>query len=43
MVTTFLEANGPGYWKTSEENIEHLQELYDEIEGGAESISIEEK
>jgi magnesium chelatase subunit H len=27
MVTTFLEANGRGYWDTSDENIERLQEL----------------
>ena len=32
MVTTFLEANGRGYWDTSEENIERLQELYAEVE-----------
>jgi len=31
MVTTFLEANGRGYWETSEENIERLQELYSEV------------
>ena len=32
MVTTFLEANGRGYWDTSDENIERLQELYAEVE-----------
>merc|ERR1719296_601261 len=32
MVTTFLEANGRGYWEPSEENIERLQELYAEVE-----------
>merc|ERR1712046_522836 len=32
MITTFLEANGRGYWDTSEENIERLQELYQEVE-----------
>jgi magnesium chelatase subunit H len=32
MVTTFLEANGRGYWETSDENIERLQELYAEVE-----------
>merc|ERR1719267_475758 len=32
MVTTFLEANGRGYWDTSEENLELLQELYQEVE-----------
>ncbi|EGB06326.1 hypothetical protein AURANDRAFT_65714 [Aureococcus anophagefferens] len=30
MVTTFLEANGRGYWDTDEENLERLQELYQE-------------
>merc|ERR1719401_2922479 len=37
MVTTFLEANGRGYWDTSEENLERLRQLYadvdDKIEG----------
>mmetsp|Transcript_60506 Transcript_60506/g.96072 ORF Transcript_60506/g.96072 Transcript_60506/m.96072 type:complete len:1144 (+) Transcript_60506:2-3433(+) len=37
MVTTFLEANGRGYWDTSEENLDRLRELYadvdDKIEG----------
>jgi hypothetical protein len=28
MVATFLEVNGRGYWETSEENLERLQELY---------------
>jgi magnesium chelatase subunit H len=32
MVTTFLEANGRGYWDTSEENIERLQQLYADVE-----------
>jgi len=37
MITTFLEANGRGYWDTSEENIDRLRQLYadvdDKIEG----------
>jgi len=37
MVTTFLEANGRGYWETSEENLDRLRQLYadvdDKIEG----------
>jgi len=38
MVTTFLEANGRGYWDTSEENIERLQELYQEVEDRIEGV-----
>merc|ERR1712127_161417 len=38
MVTTFLEANGRGYWDTSEENIERLQQLYAEVEDWIEGI-----
>merc|ERR1719356_787252 len=38
MVTTFLEANGRGYWDTDEENIERLQELYQEVEDRIEGI-----
>jgi len=38
MVTTFLEANGRGYWDTSEENIEKLQELYAEVEDRIEGV-----
>jgi len=37
MVTTFLEANGRGYWETTEENLDRLRQLYadvdDKIEG----------
>ncbi|MEM9162272.1 MAG: magnesium chelatase subunit H [Cyanobacteria bacterium P01_F01_bin.4] len=39
MLTTLLEVNGRGYWETSDENIERLQELYEEVEnriGGVE-------
>ncbi|KAH8093482.1 ligase [Aureococcus anophagefferens] len=39
MVTTFLEANGRGYWDTDEENLERLQELYQEVEDKLEGIS----
>jgi len=38
MVTTFLEANGRGYWDTSEENLELLQELYQEVEDKIEGV-----
>ena len=32
LVSTFLEANGRGYWETSEENLEKLRTLYMEVE-----------
>jgi len=32
MVANFLEANGRGYWETSEENLERLRQLYLECE-----------
>jgi magnesium chelatase subunit H len=38
MVTTFLEANGRGYWDTSDENLELLQELYQEVEDKLEGV-----
>lgn len=38
MVTTFLEANGRGYWDTSDDNIELLQELYQEVEDKIEGV-----
>merc|ERR1719246_250729 len=38
MVTTFLEANGRGYWETSDENIERLQQLYAEVEDRIEGV-----
>jgi magnesium chelatase subunit H len=38
MVTTFLEANGRGYWETSDENIARLQELYAEVEDRIEGV-----
>lgn len=38
MVTTFLEANGRGYWDTSDDNIERLQELYSDLEDVIEGV-----
>jgi magnesium chelatase subunit H len=38
MVTTLLEANGRGYWDTSEENLDRLRELYQEVEDRIEGI-----
>lgn len=38
MITTFLEANGRGYWDTSDENLELLQELYQEVEDKIEGV-----
>jgi magnesium chelatase subunit H len=38
MVTTLLEANGRGYWETSEENLDRLRELYQEVENRIEGI-----
>ncbi|MEO0407491.1 MAG: magnesium chelatase subunit H [Cyanobacteria bacterium P01_A01_bin.135] len=38
MVTTLLEANGRGYWETSEENLARLQELYEEVENRIEGV-----
>ncbi|KAJ8601073.1 hypothetical protein CTAYLR_009728 [Chrysophaeum taylorii] len=38
MVTTFLEANGRGYWDTDEDNIQRLQDLYQEVEDRIEGI-----
>lgn len=38
MVATLLEANGRGYWQTSEENIELLRQLYQEVEDRIEGI-----
>merc|ERR1740127_213220 len=39
MITTFLEANGRGYWETSEENLERLQDLYQEVEDRIEGVT----
>jgi magnesium chelatase subunit H len=38
MVTTLLEANGRGYWDTSEENLDLLRDLYQEVEDRIEGI-----
>jgi magnesium chelatase subunit H len=38
MVATFLEANGRGYWETSEENLDRLRELYTEVEDKIEGV-----
>jgi magnesium chelatase subunit H len=38
MVTTLLEANGRGYWETSDENLERLRQLYQEVEDRIEGI-----
>jgi magnesium chelatase subunit H len=38
MVTTFLEANGRGYWETSEENLDRLRELYAEVDDRIEGM-----
>lgn len=38
LLQTFLEANGRGYWDTSEENIEKLKQLYQEVEDKIEGI-----
>ena len=38
LVATFLEANGRGYWETSEDNIERLRSLYQDVEDRIEGI-----
>eukprot|EP00172_Hildenbrandia_rubra_P001173 Plantae.Rhodophyta-Hildenbrandia_rubra.ctg173.p1 GENE.Plantae.Rhodophyta-Hildenbrandia_rubra.ctg173~~Plantae.Rhodophyta-Hildenbrandia_rubra.ctg173.p1 ORF type:complete len:1372 (+),score=252.95 Plantae.Rhodophyta-Hildenbrandia_rubra.ctg173:7089-11204(+) len=38
MVTTLLEANGRGYWETSEDNLDRLRELYSEVEDRIEMV-----
>jgi len=39
IVGTLLEVNGRGYWETSDENIEQLKELYQEVEDRIEGVS----
>jgi magnesium chelatase subunit H len=39
IVGTLLEVHGRGYWETSEENIQQLQELYQEIEDRIEGVA----
>ena len=41
IVGTLLEVNGRGYWDTSEENIEQLKELYQEVEDRIEAVNTE--
>ncbi|GKA77050.1 magnesium-chelatase subunit ChlH, chloroplastic [Tanacetum coccineum] len=38
LLQTFLEANGRGYWETSDDNIEKLRQLYSEVEDKIEGI-----
>jgi magnesium chelatase subunit H len=38
MVGTLLEVNGRGYWETSEENLQMLRDLYQEIEDRIEGV-----
>jgi len=38
MVSTMLEIHGRGYWETSEDNIERLQELYQQVEDRIEGV-----
>jgi magnesium chelatase subunit H len=38
IVGTLLEVNGRGYWETSEENLDKLRELYQEVEDRIEGI-----
>merc|ERR1719182_239552 len=38
MVGTFLEANGRGYWDTSEENLDRLRQLYSEVDDKIEGM-----
>jgi magnesium chelatase subunit H len=39
IVGTLLEVNGRGYWETSDENIQQLQEIYQEIEDRIEGVT----
>ncbi len=39
IVGTLLEVNGRGYWDTSEENIERLKDLYQEVEDKIEGVN----
>jgi magnesium chelatase subunit H len=38
IVGTLLEVNGRGYWETSEENLDRLRELYQEVEDKIEGV-----
>jgi magnesium chelatase subunit H len=39
IVGTLLEVNGRGYWETSDENIQQLQELYQKVEDRIEGVT----
>eukprot|EP00669_Euglena_mutabilis_P006417 TRINITY_DN2039_c0_g1_i1.p1 TRINITY_DN2039_c0_g1~~TRINITY_DN2039_c0_g1_i1.p1 ORF type:complete len:1417 (+),score=532.61 TRINITY_DN2039_c0_g1_i1:284-4252(+) len=38
MVSTLLEVNSRGYWETSQENLDRLKELYQEVENKIEGV-----
>ncbi len=38
IVSTLLEVNGRGYWETSEENLDMLRQLYQEVEDRIEGV-----
>eukprot|EP00871_Galdieria_phlegrea_P003759 jgi/Galph1/4384/GphlegSOOS_G3038.1 len=38
MLSTLLEANGRSYWNTSEENLERLRDLYQQVEDRIEGV-----
>mmetsp|Transcript_3193 Transcript_3193/g.5538 ORF Transcript_3193/g.5538 Transcript_3193/m.5538 type:complete len:1396 (-) Transcript_3193:415-4602(-) len=38
MITTLLEANGRGYWETSEDNLDNLREMYQQVEDRLEGV-----
>jgi len=38
IVGTLLEVNGRGYWETSDQNLEMLKDLYQELEDRIEGV-----
>jgi len=38
IISTLLEVNGRGYWETSDENLDRLRELYQEVEDRIEGV-----
>ncbi|MGL6283464.1 MAG: cobaltochelatase subunit CobN, partial [Microcoleaceae cyanobacterium] len=38
IVSTLLEVNGRGYWETSDDNLDRLRELYQEVEDRIEGV-----
>lgn len=38
LVATFLEANGRGYWDASEEQLDKLRQMYQEVEDKIEGV-----